>query len=130
MSAVCGGDAARLVALWREAARSHATRPWARTSETAVSKHGPRRGGALPGTTCRLAIRVHGLVDRSGLDAVRLEELTDVSRHTWERWLNGQQPLPKHAVLYLVAACSEETSDLVALWEEVAKAPHLGQPQH
>ncbi|MEV4664398.1 helix-turn-helix transcriptional regulator [Micromonospora echinofusca] len=122
MSAVCGGDGVWLTALWTEAARARAARPGVRGLEAATTPiNGRPRSGALSGGTCRLMARVRCLVDRSGLDPVRLEEMTDLSRYTWERWLNGQQPLPKHAVLYLVAACADETPDLVALWEEVTR---------
>lgn len=126
MSAACGGDGVRLAALWEEAARAHAARLDVRGFGAAASEDSEpwSRSDTLPGTpdACRLATRVRCLVDRSGLDVVRLEEITDLSRATWERWLNGQQPLPKHAVLYLVAACAQETPGLLALWEEVTTA--------
>ncbi|GAA2717614.1 hypothetical protein GCM10010429_40970 [Micromonospora olivasterospora] len=125
MSAACDGDDVRLTALWEEAARAGAARPGVHGSGAAAPANSGRRlrsSGALPGGTCRLVTRVRCLVDRSGLDVVRLEEITDLSRVTWERWLNGHQPLPKHAVLYLVAACSQETPGLLSLWEEVTTA--------
>ncbi|WP_165945137.1 helix-turn-helix transcriptional regulator [Micromonospora sp. KC723] len=125
MSAVCGGDSGRLVALWKEAVRTHAAGPGVRRlAAVALLNSAPRqRSRPFSGETCRLVAHVRRLVDRSGLDVVRLEEITDLSRHTWKRWLNGQEPLPKHALLYLVAACAEETPDLVALWEEATRSP-------
>lgn len=124
MSVVCGGDGVRLVALWNEAAKAQAARSGTGTRSAALPLDGGTRqlSGVSFRKTCRLTARVRYLVDRSGLDVVRLEEITDLSRHKWRRWLDGKEPLPKHAVLYLVAACAEETQDLMTLWEESVRS--------
>src|SRR5689334_439692 len=54
---------------------------------------------------------------RTGLSLAALAERTVYSKSSWERYLNGKTPPPRHAVEELCAIAREPAGRLLALWE-------------
>ncbi|MFF3751122.1 helix-turn-helix domain-containing protein [Streptomyces sp. NPDC002018] len=71
--------------------------------------------GAMEGE--RLAAELSALRERTGLSLVGLAERTPYSKSSWQRYLNGTQPLPRHAVEALCALAGEPPGRLLVLWE-------------
>ncbi|MFJ9155674.1 helix-turn-helix domain-containing protein [Streptomyces griseoviridis] len=73
----------------------------------------------LPPDCARLVTCLRRIKDREGLTLERLAETTAVSRSSWERYLNGRQFPPRHAVEALCQAVPDERDRQRALsqWE-------------
>ncbi|WP_405985058.1 helix-turn-helix domain-containing protein [Streptomyces sp. NBC_00872] len=65
----------------------------------------------------RLAAELSALRERTGLSLAALAERTPYSKSSWQRYLNGTQPLPRQAVEALCALADEPSVRLLALWE-------------
>ncbi|MFJ1745575.1 helix-turn-helix domain-containing protein [Streptomyces sp. NPDC088116] len=62
------------------------------------------------------------LKDRSGLSLAALAAKTGYSRSSWERYLNGKQPVSRAAVEELAQVCGTEPTKLLVLHEMAAQA--------
>lgn len=80
----------------------------------------------LPTACSRLVTGLRGLKDRSGLNLTELAEATAISRSSWERYLNGKQFPPRHAVRAICRAAQETEDELLAQWA-VADAAWSGR---
>ncbi|MFE4171003.1 helix-turn-helix domain-containing protein [Streptomyces sp. NPDC056909] len=65
----------------------------------------------------RLAAELSALRERTGLSLAALAERTPYSKSSWQRYLNGTQPLPRQAVEALCALADEPSVRLLVLWE-------------
>lgn len=75
-------------------------------------------GGPTTSAECdRLAAELSGLRERTGLSLAALAERTPYSKSSWQRYLNGQKPVPENAVVSLCALAREPAGRLLALWE-------------
>ncbi|MFD7615200.1 helix-turn-helix domain-containing protein [Streptomyces sp. NPDC059828] len=54
---------------------------------------------------------------RSGLSLAALAARTPYSKSSWQRYLGGEQPVPRSAVEALCAVTGEPSRPLLALWE-------------
>lgn len=68
---------------------------------------------ALPEACASLVVGLRELKDRSGLTLAELADLTALSKSSWERYLNGKQFPPRHAVEASAWWCARPTP---ALW--------------
>lgn len=80
-----------------------------------MSAAGAPSSGAAEGE--RLAAELRVLRERTGLSLVALAERTPYSKSSWQRYLNGTQPLPRQAVEALCALADEPAGRLLMLWE-------------
>ncbi|QXE35122.1 XRE family transcriptional regulator [Streptomyces sp. GMY02] len=80
-----------------------------------MSAAGAASSGAAEGE--RLAAELRVLRERTGLSLVALAERTPYSKSSWQRYLNGTQPLPRPAVETLCALADEPAGRLLMLWE-------------
>ncbi|WP_046505321.1 helix-turn-helix domain-containing protein [Streptomyces odonnellii] len=80
-----------------------------------MSAAGAPSSGAAEGE--RLAADLRVLRQRTGLSLVALAERTPYSKSSWQRYLNGTQPLPRQAVEALCALADEPAGRLLMLWE-------------
>ncbi|MFE2594955.1 helix-turn-helix domain-containing protein [Streptomyces sp. NPDC001840] len=80
-----------------------------------MSAAGAPSSGAAEGE--RLAAELRVLRERTGLSLVALAERTPYSKSSWQRYLNGTQPLPRQAVEALCALADEPAARLLMLWE-------------
>ncbi|MEU4254920.1 DUF2690 domain-containing protein [Streptomyces fradiae] len=62
------------------------------------------------------------LADRGGLDAAALADRTGYSGSAWERYLDGELPAPREAVLALAEATGTDPVHLLTLWELAERA--------
>ncbi|MFF9895657.1 helix-turn-helix domain-containing protein [Streptomyces longispororuber] len=83
-------------------------------SEPGAGGAGP---AAAPPACLPLAAALRELRERTGLSLEALGRRTAYSRSSWERYLNGKQPVPRKAVLALCALAEEPPGRLLALWE-------------
>nr|WP_254407111.1 peptidoglycan-binding protein [Streptomyces sp. GMY02] len=60
--------------------------------------------------------------DRSGFGLAALSVKTSYSRSSWERYLNGKQPVPRAAVEELARVCGADPTPLLVLHELVHEA--------
>ncbi|WP_232789074.1 peptidoglycan-binding protein [Streptomyces odonnellii] len=60
--------------------------------------------------------------DRSGFGLAALSVKTSYSRSSWERYLNGKQPVPRGAVEELARVCGADPTPLLVLHELVHEA--------
>lgn len=67
--------------------------------------------------TAYLVGQLRDLKDRSGLSFAALAARTAYSKSSWERYLNGKTPPPRHAVETLARLVGEPVDRLLALWE-------------
>ncbi|WP_407840940.1 helix-turn-helix domain-containing protein [Streptomyces sp. DSM 116496] len=70
----------------------------------------------------RLVAELRRLKDRSGLSLAALAAKTGYSRSSWERYLNGKQPVPRGAVEQLARLCGADETRLVVLHEVAVRA--------
>ncbi|MET9852297.1 helix-turn-helix domain-containing protein [Streptomyces sp. NPDC006450] len=77
---------------------------------------------ALDGREQRLVAELRRLKDHSGLSLAALAAKTGYSRSSWERYLNGKQPVPREAVEELAAVCGVEPTRLVVLHDVAVRA--------
>lgn len=70
----------------------------------------------------RLVAELRRLKDRSGLSLAALAAKTGYSRSSWERYLNGKQPVPRGAVEQLARLCGADETRLVVLHEVAVQA--------
>ncbi|MFI1307777.1 helix-turn-helix domain-containing protein [Streptomyces sioyaensis] len=70
----------------------------------------------LPAACAQLVIGMRGLKDRSGLNLTELAKATAISKSSWERYLNGKQFPPRHAVRGLCRAARQSEDALLAQW--------------
>ncbi|MCS0634731.1 peptidoglycan-binding protein [Streptomyces sp. LP05-1] len=75
----------------------------------------------------QLLVQLRRLKDHSGLSLAALAGRTGYSRSSWERYLNGKQPVPRRAVEELARVCGSDATRLVVL-HEVAVGDRLGAP--
>ncbi|MFF0630601.1 helix-turn-helix domain-containing protein [Streptomyces sp. NPDC004296] len=80
----------------------------------------------LPAACSHLVTALRGLKDRSGLNLTKLADATAISKSSWERYLNGKQFPPQHAVRALCRAAQQTEDELLALWA-VADAAWSGR---
>ncbi|WP_217240988.1 XRE family transcriptional regulator [Streptomyces sp. AC555_RSS877] len=66
---------------------------------------------------------------RTGLSLAGLAERTAYSKSSWERYLNGKKPVPRHAVEALCAIAGKPAGRLLALWE-LADTEWSGRARH
>ncbi|MEU9608683.1 peptidoglycan-binding protein [Streptomyces sp. NPDC048057] len=71
----------------------------------------------LPEKNRQLVIQLRRLKDHSGLGLTALAAKTGYSRSSWERYLNGKQPVPRKAVEELATVCGAEPTKLLVLHE-------------
>ncbi|MEV7088922.1 peptidoglycan-binding protein [Streptomyces sp. NPDC093085] len=74
----------------------------------------------LPEKDLQLLVQLRRLKDRSGLGLTGLAAKTGYSRSSWERYLNGKQPVPRGAVEALAKACGQDPTRLLVLHEVAA----------
>lgn len=84
---------------------------------------GTARRARQPGG--RLVAELRRLKDRSGLSLAALAAKTGYSRSSWERYLNGKQPVPRAAVEELARLCGADETRLVVLHEVAVQARRL-----
>ncbi|MFF9867339.1 helix-turn-helix domain-containing protein [Streptomyces sp. NPDC013953] len=65
----------------------------------------------------QLLVQLRRLKDHSGLSLAALAGRTSYSRSSWERYLNGKQPVPRRAVEELARVCATDPTRLVVLHE-------------
>ncbi|MGW6937552.1 helix-turn-helix domain-containing protein [Streptomyces xanthophaeus] len=70
----------------------------------------------------RLVAELRRLKDHSGLSLAALAGKTGYSRSSWERYLNGKQPVPREAVEELAQVCAVDPTRLVVLHDVAAQA--------
>ncbi|MFF8908082.1 helix-turn-helix domain-containing protein [Streptomyces olivaceoviridis] len=70
----------------------------------------------LPEACASLIEGLRDLKDRSGLTLAELAELTAISKSSWERYLNGKQFPPRHAVEALRLAVRSSDAGILARW--------------
>ncbi|MEU5977480.1 peptidoglycan-binding protein [Streptomyces sp. NPDC047315] len=71
----------------------------------------------LPEKSRQLVIQLRRLKDHSGLGLTALAAKTGYSRSSWERYLNGKQPVPRKAVEELAKVCGADPTKLLVLHE-------------
>ncbi|MEV0036104.1 peptidoglycan-binding protein [Streptomyces sp. NPDC050804] len=71
----------------------------------------------LPEREQRLLVQLRRLKDRSDLGLAALAAKTSYSRSSWERYLNGKQPVPRGAVEELAWVCGADPTRLLVLHE-------------
>ncbi|MEU1802283.1 DUF2690 domain-containing protein [Streptomyces sp. NPDC019937] len=71
---------------------------------------------ALPTAYVNLVTDLRELKLRSGLNLAGLAETTAISKSSWERYLNGKQFPPRHAVEALCRVVGEAESGIMARW--------------
>ncbi|MEV8535957.1 helix-turn-helix domain-containing protein [Streptomyces sp. NPDC051211] len=77
---------------------------------------------ALDGRERRLIAELRRMKDHSGLSLAALAGKTGYSRSSWERYLNGKQPVPREAVEELAQVCGLEPTRLVVLHDVAVQA--------
>ncbi|MEE1804001.1 peptidoglycan-binding protein [Streptomyces sp. JV176] len=82
----------------------------------------------LPEKDLQLLVQLRRLKDRSGLGLTGLAAKTGYSRSSWERYLNGKQPVPRGAVEELARACGADPTRLLVLHEVAAEANGRAAP--
>ncbi|MER7997919.1 helix-turn-helix domain-containing protein [Streptomyces sp. NPDC095613] len=75
----------------------------------------------LPERERQLIVLLRRLKDRSGLGLAALAARTGYSRSSWERYLNGKQPVPLAAVEKLAQVCGADPTPLLVLHEVAAE---------
>ncbi|EXU69197.1 hypothetical protein Z951_05020 [Streptomyces sp. PRh5] len=70
----------------------------------------------LPAECWRLVTDLRELKARSGLNLAELAEATAISKSSWERYLNGKQFPPRHAVAALCQVVGETDAGILARW--------------
>ncbi|MCM1966563.1 helix-turn-helix domain-containing protein [Streptomyces sp. G1] len=76
----------------------------------------------------RLVAELRRLKDRSGLSLAALAAKTGYSRSSWERYLNGKQPVPHGAVEQLARLCGADETRLLVLHEVAVRARRQAPP--
>ncbi|MFF4964515.1 helix-turn-helix domain-containing protein [Streptomyces sp. NPDC001037] len=71
---------------------------------------------ALPEAYAHLINGMRELKDRSGLTLAELADLTTISKSSWERYLNGKQFPPRHAVDALCLTVRSPDADIMERW--------------
>ncbi|MFD7116276.1 peptidoglycan-binding protein [Streptomyces sp. NPDC059922] len=71
----------------------------------------------LPEKDRQLIVQLRRLKDHSGLGLAALAAKTGYSRSSWERYLNGKQPVPRKAVEELAKVCGTDPTKLLVLHE-------------
>lgn len=71
----------------------------------------------LPPEVRHFVERLRQLKDRTGLSLVALGTRTAYSKSSWQRYLNGTQPPPRHAVVALCRVAGEDAERLLVRWE-------------
>ncbi|WP_326810863.1 peptidoglycan-binding protein [Streptomyces scopuliridis] len=77
----------------------------------------------LPEKDRQLIIQLRRLKDHSGLGLAALAAKTGYSRSSWERYLNGKQPVPRKAVEELAKVCGTDPTKLLVLHEVAERQP-------
>ncbi|MEV8389557.1 MULTISPECIES: peptidoglycan-binding protein [unclassified Streptomyces] len=77
----------------------------------------------LPEKDRQLIIQLRRLKDHSGLGLAALAAKTGYSRSSWERYLNGKQPVPRKAVEELARVCGADATKLLVLHEMAERKP-------
>jgi hypothetical protein len=70
----------------------------------------------LPAACARLVTDMRNLKDGSGFTLTELAQATAISKSSWERYLNGKQFPPRHAVQVLCKALHQTEDELLAQW--------------
>ncbi|OKK08172.1 hypothetical protein AMK26_03885 [Streptomyces sp. CB03234] len=83
---------------------------------------------ALDDSERQLLVQLRRLKDRSGLSLAALANRTGYSRSSWERYLNGKQPVPREAVEELAQVCGTDPTRLVVLHQVAARTRKGGGP--
>ncbi|MFE2036375.1 peptidoglycan-binding protein [Streptomyces scopuliridis] len=77
----------------------------------------------LPEKDRQLIVQLRRLKDHSGLGLAALAAKTGYSRSSWERYLNGKQPVPRKAVEELAKVCGADPTKLLVLHEVAERQP-------
>ncbi|MFJ9028480.1 peptidoglycan-binding protein [Streptomyces sp. NPDC102274] len=77
----------------------------------------------LPEKDRQLIVQLRRLKDHSGLGLAALAAKTGYSRSSWERYLNGKQPVPRKAVEELARVCGADPTKLLVLHEVAERQP-------
>lgn len=72
--------------------------------------------------------RLRRLVDRSGLNLTAVADRTGYGKASWERYLNGQLPAPKGAIVALAEVTGTDMVQLVTMWELAEQARSRSGP--
>ncbi|MFE4416047.1 helix-turn-helix domain-containing protein [Streptomyces sp. NPDC056821] len=70
----------------------------------------------LPAACSRLVTDLRNLKDGSGFSLTELAQATAISKSSWERYLNGKQFPPRHAIRALCQAAHQTEDELLAQW--------------
>ncbi|MFE2698416.1 helix-turn-helix domain-containing protein [Streptomyces mirabilis] len=70
----------------------------------------------LPAACSRLVTDLRNLKDGSGFTLTELAQATAISKSSWERYLNGKQFPPRHAVQALCKAALQPEDELLVQW--------------
>ncbi|SDK75128.1 helix-turn-helix domain-containing protein [Streptomyces indicus] len=87
----------------------------------------------LPAEVAHFVEQLRLLKDRTGLSLVALGKRTSYSKSSWQRYLNGQQPPPRKAVLALCKVANLDAAEAArcgARWELAVRAwpkPETGE---
>ncbi|MCX5225940.1 DUF2690 domain-containing protein [Streptomyces sp. NBC_00233] len=64
-----------------------------------------------------MASELLALKKASGLSFAQLSQKTHYAKSSWERWVNGKQFPPRHAVESLAGLCGTPSTQLLELWD-------------
>lgn len=78
----------------------------------------------MPDSVRELTDTLRELRTRSGLTLAALAQRTDVSKSSWERYLNGKKFPPRTAVVAFARAVGVKPDRLLLLWDLAARARH------
>ncbi|MGW8603884.1 DUF2690 domain-containing protein [Streptomyces sp. NPDC055893] len=62
----------------------------------------------------------------SGLSFAQLSQKTHYAKSSWERWVNGKQFPPRHAVESLAGLCGTPSAQLLGLWDRAQAEREAG----
>lgn len=78
----------------------------------------------MPDSVRELTETMRELRTRSGLTLAALAQRTDVSKSSWERYLNGKKFPPRTAVVAFTSAVGVKPDRLLLLWDLAARSRH------
>ncbi|MFV6027945.1 DUF2690 domain-containing protein [Streptomyces sp. NPDC056264] len=73
-----------------------------------------------------MASELLALKKASGLSFAQLSQKTHYAKSSWERWVNGKQFPPRHAVESLAGLCGTPSAQLLGLWDRAQAEREAG----
>ncbi|MFE4312424.1 DUF2690 domain-containing protein [Streptomyces sp. NPDC056891] len=73
-----------------------------------------------------MASELLALKKASGLSFAQLSQKTHYAKSSWERWVNGKQFPPRHAVESLAGLCGTPSAQLLDLWDRAQAEREAG----